>query len=41
MVNNHFVDDSLLLVCLDQNSVEATIGFLDIFCSASRVVVSE
>lgn len=41
VVNNHFVDDSLLLVRLDQILVETTRGCFDVFCSASRVVVTK
>jgi hypothetical protein len=40
VINNHSVNDSLLFVCLDQNSVEFTLSYLDTFCVMSSVVVS-
>lgn len=41
MMNNHFVDDSLLSLPLDQNSMDATRSCLDIFCSAFGSMVSK
>lgn len=41
MINNHFVDGSLLLVHLDQGSVGAIRGCSDTFYSAYGVVVNE
>jgi hypothetical protein len=41
MVNYHFVDDSLLSMQIDQSSIDGACACLDLFCSASGVVVSE
>jgi len=40
MVNNHFVDDSLLSVNAEQGSVEGAISCLNTFCTASDSVVN-
>lgn len=41
MINNYFFDDYLLSVHLDWNSMEATRGSLDTFCSAFGAMVGE
>ena len=39
VINNHFLDDCLLLVCLDQRSVHFTLDCLYTVCVASDAVV--
>lgn len=39
MINNHFVDDSLLSVSVDEESISTIKDCLVVFCEASREIV--
>jgi hypothetical protein len=41
MINNHFVDDSLLLVSADEESISTERNCLAVVCEASGEIVSD
>jgi hypothetical protein len=41
MINNNFVDDSLMSVSTDQNSISTSMDCLAVFCEASGAIFSD